>query len=65
MFEGYYCGSSQSPLDWMKTQAMLSRPPIAVAGGDVMGKQLGNPWCNSSTVHDGDDTEGVDKTRVG
>lgn len=30
-----------------------------------MGKKLGNPLCNSSTVRDSDDTEGVDKTRIG
>lgn len=39
--------------------------PSQSGWGAVMGKQLGNPLCNSSAVCDGDDTEGVDKTRVG
>lgn len=65
MLEAYYCGSSQSPVDWMKTKAMLSRPPITVGGLDVMGKQPGNPLCSSSTVCDGNDREAVDKSMTG
>lgn len=61
LIEACCSGSSQSPPGWMKTHPMLSHLPPQ----SEWGRQLSNPLCNSFSVCDGGDTEGVDKTRTG